>query len=95
MNLYSTEHFCLRGFNNHEVYSLFFDIFRKYEEIYPPDVTEFVYITDDTYTKKQVLRMEQLVLGVLEFNVTVPTAFFFANHFSKVGTYMKSYLYEL
>ena len=38
--------------------------------------------------------MEQLVLGVLEFNVTVPTAFFFANHFSKVGTYIKSYLYE-
>ena len=27
---------------------------RKYEEIYPPDVNEFVYITDDTYTKKQV-----------------------------------------
>ena len=39
--------------------------------------------------------MEQLVLGVLEFNVTVPTAFFFANHFSKVGTYIKSYLYDL
>ena len=38
--------------------------------------------------------MEQLVLGVLEFNVTVPTAFFFANHFSKVGTYITSYLYE-
>jgi len=28
----------------------------KYEEIYPPEVSEFVYITDDTYTKKQVLR---------------------------------------
>jgi len=27
---------------------------RKYEEIYPPDVSEFVYITDDTYTKQQV-----------------------------------------
>ena len=26
----------------------------KYEEIYPPDVSEFVYITDDTYTKRQV-----------------------------------------
>ena len=61
--------------------------FSKYEEIYPPDVTEFVYITDDTYTKKQVLRMEQLVLGVLEFNITVPTAFFFTNTFSKVITY--------
>lgn len=37
----------------------------KYEEIYPPDVAEFVYITDDTYSKKQVLRMEQLILKVL------------------------------
>ena len=26
----------------------------KYEEIYPPDVGEFVYITDDTYNKRQV-----------------------------------------
>ena len=26
----------------------------KYEEIYPPDVSEFVYITDDSYTKRQV-----------------------------------------
>ena len=26
----------------------------KFEEIYPPEVTEFVYITDDTYTAKQV-----------------------------------------
>lgn len=28
--------------------------FRKFEEIYPPEVAEFVYITDDTYTDKQV-----------------------------------------
>lgn len=26
----------------------------KFEEIYPPEVSEFVYITDDTYTSKQV-----------------------------------------
>ena len=26
----------------------------KYEEIYPPDVSDFVFITDDTYTTKQV-----------------------------------------
>uniref|UniRef100_A0A8C6NJ52 Cyclin-A2 n=1 Tax=Nothobranchius furzeri TaxID=105023 RepID=A0A8C6NJ52_NOTFU len=36
----------------------------KFEEIYPPEVSEFVYITDDTYTKKQVLKMEHLVLKV-------------------------------
>lgn len=34
---------------------LFCDHYRKYEEIYPPEVGEFVYITDDTYTKQQVL----------------------------------------
>ena len=26
----------------------------KFEEIYPPEVSEFVYITDDTYPAKQV-----------------------------------------
>ncbi|KAM4796085.1 cyclin-A1 [Rhinophrynus dorsalis] len=45
----------------------------KYEEIYPPDVDEFVYITDDTYSKKQLLRMEHLMLKVLAFDMTVPT----------------------
>ena len=28
----------------------------KYEEIYPPDITEFVYVTDDTYTRRQVCK---------------------------------------
>jgi len=45
----------------------------KFEEIYPPDVGEFVYITDDTYTKKQMLRMEHLVLKVLSFDLAAPT----------------------
>ena len=52
----------------------------KYEEITPPDVSEFVYITDDTYTKVQVLRMEHLLLKVLDFKVTAPTANWFLNH---------------
>ena len=26
----------------------------KFEEIYPPEIADFVYITDDTYTKSQV-----------------------------------------
>ncbi|XP_064609074.1 G2/mitotic-specific cyclin-A-like [Liolophura sinensis] len=55
----------------------------KYEEIYPPDVGEFVYITDDTYSKKQVLRMEHLVLKVLSFDVAVPTINWFCERFVK------------
>ncbi|KAL6473209.1 hypothetical protein MHYP_G00193970 [Metynnis hypsauchen] len=46
----------------------------KYEEIYPPEVEEFVYIMDDTYTKKQLLRMEHLILKVLSFDMTAPTS---------------------
>lgn len=52
---------------------------RKFEEIYPPDVGEFVYITDDTYSKKQVLRMEQLILKVLSFDLSIPTPLTFIN----------------
>jgi len=55
----------------------------KYEEIYPPDVGEFVYITDDTYTKKQVLRMEHLILKVLNFDVAVPTSIDFLKRYLK------------
>lgn len=53
----------------------------KYEEIVPPDISEFVYITDDTYTKKQVLRMEHLLLKVLEFKMSPPTANWFLSYF--------------
>jgi len=53
----------------------------KYEEISPPDVTEFVYITDDTYTKKQVLRMEHLLLKVLDFRMNTPTTNNFLTHY--------------
>ncbi|XP_042189987.1 cyclin-A1 [Callorhinchus milii] len=45
----------------------------KYEEIYPPEIDEFIYVTDDTYTKKQLLRMEHLLLKVLTFDMAVPT----------------------
>ncbi|XP_015521403.1 cyclin-A2 [Neodiprion pinetum] len=73
----------------------------KYEEIYPPDVGEFVYITDDTYTKKQVLRMEHLILRVLSFDLTVPTPLAFltdfciSNNLSEKIQYLAMYLCEL
>ena len=41
-----------------------------------------MYITDDTYTKKQVLRMEHLILKVLAFDLSVPTILSFITSFS-------------
>lgn len=34
----------------------------KYEEIYPPIVKDFVYITDNAYTKEEILDMERKIL---------------------------------
>lgn len=44
-------------------------------------MAEFVYITDDTYTKKQVLRMEHLVLKVLSFDLAAPTIYQFLTQY--------------
>jgi hypothetical protein len=38
----------------------------KYEEIYPPEMRDFVYICDNAYTKQQILDMEQLMLEKLK-----------------------------
>ncbi|XP_066999769.1 G2/mitotic-specific cyclin-A [Anabrus simplex] len=74
----------------------------KYEEIYPPDVGEFVYITDDTYTKKQVLRMEHLILQVLGFDLSSPTVLTFLITYTTdmedmkdTATYLAMYISEL
>ncbi|GMH96123.1 hypothetical protein TrST_g4643 [Triparma strigata] len=47
----------------------------KYEEIYPPEVRDCVYITDNAYTRQEVLDMEQDMLWTLQFHITVPTAY--------------------
>lgn len=41
----------------------------KYEEIYPPIVKDFVYITDNAYTKEEILVMERKMLQTLDFNI--------------------------
>lgn len=46
----------------------------KFEEIFPPELADFTYITDDTYTKVQIVRMERLILKVLDFNLAAPTS---------------------
>ncbi|XP_026185145.1 cyclin-A1 [Mastacembelus armatus] len=45
----------------------------KYEEIFPPELNEFAYITDNTYTKKQLVQMEHVVLKLLAFKMAAPT----------------------
>ncbi len=57
----------------------------KYEEIYPPEVKDFAYITDHAYTKDEILTMEQKVLHTLEFNLNVPSSQRFLQRFCAVS----------
>eukprot|EP00993_Chasmostoma_nieuportense_P001220 NODE_2119_length_1274_cov_21.291194_g2015_i0.p1 GENE.NODE_2119_length_1274_cov_21.291194_g2015_i0~~NODE_2119_length_1274_cov_21.291194_g2015_i0.p1 ORF type:complete len:298 (-),score=62.95 NODE_2119_length_1274_cov_21.291194_g2015_i0:356-1249(-) len=52
----------------------------KYEEIYPPEVKDFVYIAANTYARDEIIRMERSMLQSLEFNLTFPTVFPFLKH---------------
>jgi hypothetical protein len=45
----------------------------KYEEIYPPEVKDFIYISANTYSRDDILRMERLMFATLDFNLTFPT----------------------
>lgn len=53
----------------------------KYEEIYAPEVRDFVYITDKAYSKDEILTMEKDILNVLEFDVNVPTSWRFLERY--------------
>jgi len=57
----------------------------KFEEIDPPRATDFVYITDNTYSKDDLLQMECTMLSALDFRVVVPTPAHFFNHFVKAN----------
>ncbi|KAJ1438225.1 Cyclin-like [Sesbania bispinosa] len=53
----------------------------KYEEIVAPRVEDFCFITDNTYTKAEVLKMETEVLNLLYFQLSVPTIKTFLRRF--------------
>lgn len=57
----------------------------KYEEIYAPSVDEFVYISDNTYSKEEVFCMESNVLDTLEFCLTGATTKNFLRRYLKAA----------
>lgn len=45
----------------------------KFEEQFPPQITDFAQVTRDFYSKEQLLQMEVQILKVLEFEVSAIT----------------------
>lgn len=62
----------------------------KYEEIYAPEVRDFVYISDKAYSREEILKMEGTLLGVLNFNVTAPSPYAFLKRFVKVAGWLRA-----
>ncbi|CAM8911147.1 unnamed protein product [Rhodiola kirilowii] len=56
----------------------------KFEEISPPNVDDFCYITDNTYSSQQVAMMEADVLRLLKFEMSRPTVVTFLRIFTRV-----------
>lgn len=57
----------------------------KYEEIYPPPVSDFVYITNNAYSKQEIFMMEQTILTTLDFKISVCTPYRFLERFCKAA----------
>jgi cyclin B len=57
----------------------------KFEELYPPQVQDFVYVTDNAYTKEDMIRMEASMLTVLDFKIGCPTAVHFLDRYQCVN----------
>ncbi|XP_042043103.1 G2/mitotic-specific cyclin S13-7-like isoform X1 [Salvia splendens] len=57
----------------------------KYEEIWAPEVSDLMAISDNAYAREQVLVMEKAILGQLEWYLTVPTPYVFLIRYIKAS----------
>ena len=53
----------------------------KYEDIYPPELSELEGMTAHTYTCQQIIDFEIRMLTVLDFHITVPTGLLYIDRF--------------
>jgi len=57
----------------------------KVEEMYAPEINDFVYITDNAYTAGEIRQMELKILNTLGFNFSRPLPLHFLRRNSKAG----------
>ncbi|GLJ21372.1 hypothetical protein SUGI_0393270 [Cryptomeria japonica] len=57
----------------------------KYEEIWTPEIKDFVSISAKEYTRENIVAMEHTMLNRLKFNFTVPTPYVFLVRFLKAA----------
>ena len=65
----------------------------KFEEIYCPDLKDFVFVCDNAYTKDEILEMEGRILKELNFNLTCQTPYNYFLYDSQHIQHKKNLLY--
>lgn len=58
----------------------------KYEEIYPPSLQELLSVSENKFSRRDVIEMEHQMLSKLEFSILAPSAYRFLERFSKLST---------
>lgn len=56
----------------------------KIEDIQPPSLDNLIYVTDYAYTKDELLKMEQNILSLLDYNLVFPLSYDFYPIFAKL-----------
>jgi len=57
----------------------------KFEEMYPPQINDFVYVTDKAYSKQDIIQMEVSMLTSLGFQICRPSPTHFLERFASVN----------
>lgn len=57
----------------------------KFEETYAPEIGDFVYISDNSYSKGQIKKMEQLILRTIKYDLSSPLSLHFLRRNSKAA----------
>ena len=66
----------------------------KYEEIYPPEIKELINMTDNAYSKNQVIKMENEILDAVHVNISFPTSLKFLEIFKNKLNLSKNNFYS-
>jgi len=73
----------------------------KYEDMYPPEVRDFIWIADNAYSRAEIIEMEGLILKCLDYNLGTPLPLHFFRRLSKATSadaeihHLGKYLMEL
>jgi cyclin B len=57
----------------------------KFEEIYAPELKDFVYVCDNAYTKEQILECEGSIIRTVDFNLTHTSSLRFLERYSALS----------